>query len=169
MYYLSDTESAIEELQTYLKKIQKTYSINPSGVYDEKTKSAVKDFQSSNGINSTGITDFITFSSIYSQYSNIVEQENIINEYEYFDFPINIGETTAHMPHIVSLLEDLADYYRIDYAYLIPSAYTREASLIVGRLKEIYQLDLSDLSITAQMYSRMVNDALSIKKIKEGI
>ena len=163
MHDINDKKRVISSVQNYLNKIKKSFSVIPNGNYDNRTESAVRQFQADNDIPVTGVIDLITFNEIYKSYLEITENELLHSKHSHMDLPIQIGDANQSIPHIVSILEKLADYYRIDYNKTSSFAYTNESAQISIRLKEIYHIENTDSSLDLRLYDRMVNDLKSIE------
>ena len=76
MYNIYDTPRAVENVQRYLyflsKKGYGITAVYPDGIYGDETVISVKDFQKKQGIEESGIVDYITFTSLVNEYNNVL-------------------------------------------------------------------------------------------------
>lgn len=71
MKRLDDKASYIKEIQRFLMKVQKDSGIVfETGVYDEKTKTAVRIFKKENGMTEDTTVDRETYELLYSKYKD---------------------------------------------------------------------------------------------------
>ena len=71
MKRLDDKASYIKEIQRFLMKVQKDSGIVfETGVYDEKTKDAVRIFKKENGMTEDTTVDRETYELLYSKYKD---------------------------------------------------------------------------------------------------
>ena len=79
MYQQNNQSEAIKEIQTYLfflsdKKYDSINRIPIDGVFDKETEQAVIAFQKETSIDPTGIVDYETFTTLYSEYVTAYEE-----------------------------------------------------------------------------------------------
>ena len=163
MYRINDKESAIREVQKYLKVVSEpNVFISPSGVFDERTKLAVIDFQEKRGIFGSGVVDLITFDHLFTEYTLLKRKDEIGKDtVGFIQFPILPGAMTNGVYHINQMLTRLLDYYGVTHR-LRPSAFfSEETRLAVRSLREIYMLEDIDI-VDEILYSRIIDDINSI-------
>ena len=81
MYQQSDKTAAIKEIQEYLfflsdKKYERIKRIPIDGVFDKETEDAVIAFQLATSLEPTGIVDYETFTTLYTEYVRVYEEYN---------------------------------------------------------------------------------------------
>lgn len=87
----------IYELQKFLQKIGEKDNripfISTDGIHGAETADAVRSFQSTRGIEATGVADYVTWEAIAREYENIMKAEGPPLPFEVF--PVEILEIKA--------------------------------------------------------------------------
>lgn len=80
--------SPIAEVQYYLREVSKHVpgipATNPDGIYDNKTREAVKEFQKTYGLPVTGIVDLITWNKLIGEYDKYERKSRPPNKLDCF-------------------------------------------------------------------------------------
>ena len=167
MYNISDKSSAIRELQRYLGKIEKAFTIVPSGVYDAKTRFAIERFQLNNGLRVTGDTDKETFDGIYREYINIMQVEEARDRWRgIIRFPISVGNVGSDVRRVNEAVIALASYYGIHHENTTSPVYTEQTAEAVRALAKIYGINSDGRVLDELTFDRMFKDLGSIEEIK---
>ena len=137
MYHIDDNISA-------LKEVQRLLNINPTGVFDENTKKAVKKIQLNYSLNQADIIDYKTFNAILSEY-NKRKMQDIESDYLYNPtFPYARGD----MDDNVRLINDAIRLVLNDYVYegTAPNGnYLNDNTITASNfLREIFKMDKSE-------------------------
>ena len=166
MYFTDDKTSAILELQGYLQEIS-SIAVYPSGSYDEQTRAAVKNFQASHGIEPHGITDYETFTAVYEQYlAKVTEDEG---EYLWdggIPLPITEGSYGEGVAHLNWIISELADNYGIWHSVKRTARFSRGSADAVQKLRRI--LGLRDgRNVDGELYRRMWSEHRTNNSLRE--
>ena len=115
---MTDRESAISELQQYLRNISRNEAdeptIIPDGIFSGETKKAVEDFQRREGIEVTGVVNFETWEALrranaVAVYENAlpIQVAPISNS----DLPLRKGDSGRLVEALKLMLDSIADRY----------------------------------------------------------
>ncbi len=161
MYRIDDTKAYIRQIQRYLMQINSaTNRIAETGIYDDRTKRSVEEFQQKNSLAVTGVVDLDTFSLMRSLYFTEKEKDRVAS-ITLIKFPLSPGDYSEEMLTINALLAELLGYYGIA-TNLRPSRYYSSAtSDAVITLRKIYLLPSID-NIDEVLYGRLFRDKTSI-------
>ena len=159
MYRVNDRTSAIKNVQGYLSALfVGEMNIAPNGVYDDKTRLAVLEFQRRNGLVPNGIVDLLTFELLYSSYREKQIKDKVGKTP---DLPIYPGDYRDEMREINKMLSVLLDYYRIDHSVIENGYYSKETSDAVNKIRKIYLMQGVDI-VDDMLYLRMILEYRSI-------
>ena len=166
MYNVSVKEEAIKELQKYLYELEGlTNPPNPTGIYDDRTRESVVEFQSKNGLPVSGASDMETFDLIYQEYRRTLEKRNAERLVgASVDFPIAFGDSGGRIYEINEMLARLAEYYGEGHGIRRGGFFGAESARISSVLAEVYGLAESG-EINEEIYLRMYKDVESIEMI----
>ena len=160
MYDIKDKSEAIRIIQRYLREVNGgKIPVFPSGIYDENTKLAVKDFQIKFGITESGIVDYITFTKLFQAYKKISEEKEVKDS---LIFPMKDGDSGDGVAEINRLLIMLLDFYRINHNVRVSRYFTKSTLDGVKSLKKIYQ-HFGDC-VDEEFYLRIKRDEKIISK-----
>ena len=163
MYKISDKPAAIREVQKYLRLIgYDSYPVIVSGVYDDKTELAVKDFQTSNGIEVTGEVDEITFARLYGKYRAASRLKELREKTDpLITFPLTAGTVSDEMLHINRMISKLLKKYGIAKHFRVSRTFGKDTEAGVVELRGIYGIDGSGI-IDEELYIRIFDDHDSV-------
>ncbi|MDR0986784.1 MAG: peptidoglycan-binding protein [Ruminococcus sp.] len=117
---ISETQqkNVIQELQTYLRYIsfqnKEIPRVEPTGVYNARTRDAVTMFQSLYDLPVTGTVDEETWNAIYSVYKEIEAYLSAVTAISPFpdrDFQICEGDSGATVFILQALINAIAEHY----------------------------------------------------------
>ena len=168
MYRVYDNEEAIRRVQTYLSTVVSTIgTIAPNGIYDDKTRRAVIEFQKNNRLDPTGIVDYTTFTELYEQYRTIEKSKSIsLHMASFIQFPILRGQWSQEMIHINRIMGELLEYYGHTHSLRENMHYSDQTAAAVNLLQGIYLLEENDY-IDQVLYYRLVTDYDSISRMNK--
>lgn len=166
MYRIYDKPEAIKRVQIYLAEIKENDPfIAPSGIYDEITKNAVRNFQEENGIPTTGIVNNETFEKLFFEYSMITKRKRINSLLNSFvSFPIEPEQYAEELFGLHRIMARVLDYYGKHHNLRESNFYSPQTSEAVKMLREIYLLDSID-QIDEFLYSALIRDHDSMEKV----
>ena len=143
MYRITDTPSAIKEVQKYLSSYsQSAKFIPPSGVYDDITRMAVIELQNQFDIEPTGIVDYLTFITLYDNYISTLRAKDISEALDSLTaFPLVRGARNQTIRQINAIMGRLLDYYGVIHSLINTSVFTAETERAVIALRKIYVMD----------------------------
>ena len=162
-----DKKSITEQIQRYLSYIDTGIAPPaPTGVYDEKTKNAVMNFQRKNNIEATGSVDELTMLLLYNRYlEEKINEKARKSAFPFINFPITAGARSDGLIQIHRMIAFLLDYYGHTHRIRESNFYNEETEKAVDILRKIYFLDEINI-IDEKLYFRILNDYSSINKLK---
>jgi peptidoglycan hydrolase-like protein with peptidoglycan-binding domain len=111
-------KNVIQELQTYLRFIsfqnKEIPRIEPTGIYNDRTRDAVTAFQSLYNLPVTGAVDEATWNEIYAVYKEIEAYLSAVTAISPFpdrDFQICEGDSGATVFILQALINAVAEFY----------------------------------------------------------
>ncbi len=153
MYSIYDKRSAI-------KVVQRLLSLNESGVYDEKTMGAVKNFQSINELEQTGVVDYITFTRLRAAKVAAEQESKARARISGPTFPYKAGDRSADMGVINSDLREALLMYTHEDILPRGDYYTSYTASAAKRLREVYMLE-EGYHIDEELYYKVICDILT--------
>lgn len=132
----------ITELQRYLHFIDmkkgKLPAVIPDGIYGERTKSAISDFQREHGLSATGETDTLTWDMVVKEYFNAVgEMPEPLSVFPSADYICKAGCSGMIVSVIQLILLDLSKSYDNLKKIDVNGEFTPETVLAVKMFQEI--------------------------------
>jgi peptidoglycan hydrolase-like protein with peptidoglycan-binding domain len=159
MYTIDNKGEAIKTVQRYL-------GLSENGIYDDKTRTAVKEFQSLNDLVTTGEVDFVSFSKLRTHYFDRERAKSARRLLPGARFPLQPGDGGSQVDALNSELAAALKKYSFygifprGYYY---NAYTSEA---VIRLREIFGLEIKDI-VDEELYMRVLRERLTRHSYRE--
>lgn len=167
MYRVYDKKALTEQIQRFLMGIERNAdSVAPTGIFDERTKKSVSNFQRKNQLEITGIVDEATLELLYNQYLSEKLNKSIREKVSAFIlFPILPGSRSDGLIQIHRAMATLLDYYGLTHRIRESNFYNEETKNGIYLLRKIYLLEEAEL-IDEELYFRIMNDLNSINKPK---
>lgn len=163
MYKVYNKSDAVKQVQNYLAQVGNLdFFVAPTGIFDSNTRSAVKEFQSREGLNDTGVVDKTTFDLLYqkSAFEQIKYDVSKATK-SFISFPIYYGDRADGMDRINHMIETVLRHHGKDHRVTKTAYFTKETLAGVNMLKEIFMLE-GEESIDEIFYYRLVNEYTSI-------
>lgn len=171
MYFLSDTPSAIREVQKFLYVISDSVNtavprVAIDGIYGEETESAVRVFQEIYGHGVSGKVDRETFDSLYSLYSEAlidirVSDFLLTNE----GFPIVLGMQNNDVIAVHLLISELGKTYKdIGYVNVKSTYFSTDSKNAVMELQKIFNVPVTG-EVDKLFFLRMRQELDAIKRL----
>lgn len=143
----SNDRRKVEQLQSYLRVIAKEDEriplLSTDGIYGERTKAAVNEFQRINSFPITGEVNEETWNEIYRQFNEIFEKNRPARKVDLFRYPdatLLLGQSgiTIYFVQTMILLisEIFANIEKIDINGTVDEATVKE----IDKLKVIFDL-----------------------------
>lgn len=163
MYRTDDRTEAIREIQRALIIIYGDSNVFPTGIYDEATLNSVKKFQSENGIEDTGIVDFITFIKISAeaQKKGVIESAER-NTGKRVSFPVSVGDSYPEIASINEALKTILDYYGIEHNVRGGYYFGKASADAAKQARRVYGISDGD-TVDEELYERLSADLYTIK------
>lgn len=139
-------KDAIKNLQTYLRYQRaldgSALSLPVDGIFDDRTRLALSDFQLKNGLSPTGIADRETWDLLYSQYLDALDSLGLPGPVIPFpsypnDYRIRLGERSFLVAVLQFTLNEIEVVYNILDAIDIDGEYgeeTRDAVILLQKI-----------------------------------
>ena len=168
MYRVYDTDAIIRFIQKYLIVINgDSDPLAPNGIYDDRTKAAVREFQKNNGLEITGVVNEPTISALFDEQSREqIKKRTRKQTHPFIQFPISPGEKSDGMIQIHQAMAKALNYYGHTHQLRQTSYFNEQTMIAVDLLRKIYLLE-NDAKIDETFYFRLMNDFESINKIQD--
>ncbi len=159
MYTQNDTTSAIRNVQEYLYEIHlhEKLPFQPpiDGIYGQETQAAVALFQKSEGLEQTGIVDFITFerlrdTAIGYKLSNNKKKHLYAAE----GFPLKRGSSGNDIDVLHSLLRELSEYDTETPPIPRTAYFSSETENAVCYYQKLFMKDATGI-VDTELYERL--------------
>lgn len=163
MYKIYNKSDAVKQVQKYLAKAGNSeFFIAPTGIFDSNTRSAVKEFQSQEGLKDTSVVDKTTFDLLYQKSALEQIKYDVSKATKTFiGFPIYYGDRADGMERINHMIETVLRHHGKDHRVTKTAYFTKETLSGVNILREIFMLE-GEGSIDEIFYYRLVNEYTSI-------
>ena len=161
----------IFELQTMLRTIAQAERwmpiLNPDGLFDGETTKAVRRFQESRGLPSTGKVDFETWTSIVNAYQYVLyitSSGGGIYPFPRRGYVTSMGEKSDLIAIIQIMLSSLAVAYDLWVPIPLTGVYDEATAALVKQFQKANLLNVSGLvdmetwDALAQSYNEFVNN-----------
>lgn len=171
MYFLSDTASAIREVQRFLYVV--SYNVNDEiprvaidGIYGPETELAVRSFQRIYGLEVTGVVDLATFNTLYVAYLEVVEDQSYSDTILTDEgFPITLGTQNNDVVLLHLLINELGKTYAdIGFVNVKSSYFSEESQNAVKELQKIFNLPVTG-EVDKRLYYRMKKENEALKRL----
>ena len=162
MYPISDKENAIRTVQRYLLELHYGTEGLPlvtiDGIFDESTKSAVKQYQALRALPPTGEVDFETFRTLYRDYQHALQGRMGLQKIPPDSrLPLSAGAHGEGVAEVQRLLNALASRYRLGVRTDVTGVYSYATAAVANAIRRIYALP-EDGSVSGEMFSKMLRD-----------
>lgn len=171
MYRIGDKTAAITVVQEKLQSIGNAENIIslqkvvPNGIYDEKTRNAVYEFQKASSLSSTGTVNEATFAELVKRY-RIAKITNDLPER--ISYPLKEGHEGDYMTDINSMLKEVyEDYYGISEVR-INTYFSKSTSEAVREIQKAFFHDING-EIDGYFHKRLSDEVDSIRNNRKGI
>ena len=168
MYKQSDRISAIKEIQKFLyllsdSKYKSIPRVPIDGVFDDETKAAVIAYQKEKQITPSGAVDHETFVSLYSDYSEIINDSNT-NGFIFGDgkFPLKEGDRNEDVRALNIIINELSKTYRQITEIDVSSYFSANTGDAIEEITEIFLYPRSR-ALDKNLYRR-INEELNARQ-----
>ena len=170
MYDLNDKEKAITKIQQYLSLYSEANPDFPhlsiDGIYSDETEEAVRCFQLVMNLPKTGIVDYITWNTLYSEYKKIKALENDSkNVFDLSVFPLNLGDHGSDVKLLNTYITELAEYYP-DLTKAYSDFYSYNTAISVRLLKDYFREPINS-SVDPSFIARLNTELISRQKFNK--
>ena len=150
-----DKKETVKLVQRYLSEILERRDIADSGIYDERTRDAVIQYQRGTGLEVSGIVDRITYEKMYADWLKKTKTAKF-NRYA-------VGDYSPNVKIIKSLLRRLWRYYPDTEGFDDNSMFGEDLEEEIRRMRLIMGLAVSG-EFDSEMYDRIIKEL----KIREN-
>ncbi len=159
MRKIEDKSAFIEEIQLFLIGVTKDGEalISKNGIYDEKTKLAVKNFKRENGMPEDSVVDYETFELLYLKYLEAGKLE--ARTMQRGDRGNDVLELNMLLRGVGSAYSEFIDYEHTDY-------FSSDTERSIYYLKEIFGFELNDSTADGVFTERLRAEYQLIQKDK---
>ena len=172
MYQQSDKTPAIKEIQEYLfflsdKKYESIKRIPIDGVFDKETEDAVIAFQLATSLEPTGIVDYETFTTLYTEYVRVYEEYNE-KGYIFGDgsFPLQENDQNEDVRALHVMINELRKNYTKIGEVGTGSYFSSRTGDAIEAISKIFLLPKTR-KLNKGLYKRMKEEIESIKQFEE--
>ena len=160
MYKAYDKAQAIKNVQIYLDKArQSTFAVVPSGIYDDKTRLAVLDFQKRFNLLESGIVDSATLKKLYNEYLLKLQKTDLENRG--FSLPFYSGDFSGEIQWLNRGFIKLMNHYGESHSIKPNGYFSSETEAAAKTLSRIYQIDYPGY-INEILFTRLIRDLESL-------
>ena len=166
MYKTYDKTSLIRELQTYLQEIGVVENyVAPSGIYDEVTETAFKEYKKTRGLEESNSIDRQSFELLFYEYKSKIESRNIDDNLGQNNiFPFKVGDYGEYVADFIVLLRKILESFGRSHFLRdsrLYSSYTEEA---VKEARMIF--GMREGAADQALYSRLLKEIKAIEALK---
>ena len=167
MYNIYDKPAAIKEVQLYLRGVgYDSLPVIVSGVFDDNTTKAVKDFQVKNNLQETGTVNYETFVILYDEFKLTTDKREIREKQDSFiTFPVSRGMSGEEIEYTNNLIIDILDYSGHHHSVRKSSYFSEATEEGVIILQELFNITPTG-EIDEITYERMLIERDSIFNFK---
>ena len=149
MYSIFDKEAAVNQVLKYLGLVE-------NGVYDERARVAVSEFQESVGLSPSGVVDYSTFTLLLNAYNKrLVKEEAKVGGLNNFSY--SFGDSGSDVAIINAYLSDVLAHYSSDLISPRSAYFTRDTEAAVNFLRGVLGLSPSK-NVDEEFFVRLMRD-----------
>ena len=169
MYDISNKRDAIRQLQEFLLEIAYTDNRIPKvaldGIYSERTAEAVLRFQNREGLQPSGVVDYLTWNAIAAEGMLLRRRRRERSDYSMpTSLPLSIGSVGHHVLVLQSAIGELGDVYT-DLPSVVPSgSYRNGTAYAVGMLQQKYGLPQTGIT-DQETWTRIMLDRATRERL----
>ena len=161
-YRIDNDVEPIREVQRYLLEVAHTDERVPKvtidGHYGDTTRSAVRAFQQTEGMEETGVVDFATWGSLFRRHAEIRGAREETSSFPYTDdFDLHLGDTGVAVIVLQALLTEFAVIYPNVVRPAVTGQYGLATADAVRAMQRNYGL-WADGIVTVELWNRMLRD-----------
>ena len=172
MYLQSDKKAAITEIQKYLfflsdKKYNTIPRIPIDGIFDEETKNAVIEFQKIMLLETTGVVDFETFTLLYQEYEQTLNDYNTENYiFGHANFPLKENDQNEDVRALHVMINRLRKTYPQVTDIGTGSYFSHNTKNALTELRSIFSLKGEPI-LDKPLYRRIKNEIDARERFEE--
>ena len=169
MYRMNNKAAAVREIQRFLlvvaQRNMEMPHITVDGVYSEETAEAVRIFQRSREIDTTGKVDFETFQLLFSEAKEITENEERKGRVvSHESFPLKLGSSGVAVASLNNLLRELSVYYPKSDKKPFGSFYSRDTyDWVILMQRQLLEEESGEVSL--RFFDMLTEELISRKTI----
>ena len=172
MYHQSDKKSAVREIQKYLyvisdRKYPEIPRIPIDGIFDNETTAAVIKFQQIKSFSPTGTVDYETFTALYEDYQNVVD-DFYTNNYIFGDsnLPLKENDQNEDVRALHIMIGELRKTYPQIKDVGIGAYFSNRTGDAIEALRRIFMFPKSR-QLDKDLYRRIVTEINARKHFEE--
>ncbi len=166
-YHIENETEIIQEIQQYLLSVtpnEANNGLTRHGAYDQTTEDAVRAFQVKEGLEETGVVDYITWNLLYERHIAVQDSHPFYLNEEVFD--IQLGDTGSHIIVLQTLLGELSEVYPTVLRPAITGQFGLTTADAVRAVQRSYGQYTSGI-VSPQLWNFMLRDWTSKKQIEQ--
>ena len=157
---------AVRNLQRYLRRLSyednNILPIPTDGIFAERTKEALMEFQRMEGLPVTGIADRLTWDTLFDRYSRLIRAEDRLRSPDLFprvpdNYQTTMGETGVFISFLQLLLNELTVIYDALPLLILSGIYDEPTAGSVRRFQELSGLPVTGL-VNREVWNRIVEE-----------
>lgn len=161
-YRIDNDAEPVREIQRYLLEVahvdDRIPKVTIDGHYGDTTRNAVKAFQNTEGMEETGIVDFLTWGSLYQRHTDIRGSREEVSDFPHSDdFDLHLGDTGVAVVVLQALLTEFAAIYPNVVRPAITGQYGLATADAVRVMQRNYGL-WADGIVSVTLWNRMLRD-----------
>lgn len=138
----------VKQLQTYLRLIAKQDERLPllasDGIYGDRTRQAVNEFQKINSLPLTGEVDEATWNEIFRQYSEIFQKNRPARKVDLFHYPdatLALGQSGITIYFVQTMILSISQVFTNINQITVNGTVDKETDKEIKTLKTIFDLE----------------------------
>lgn len=161
-YRIDNETDPVREIQRYLLEVahndERVPKVTIDGHYGDTTRSAVRAFQSTEGMEETGVVDRATWDSLYQRHTDIWDTRQEVSSFPHTDdFDLHLGDTGVAVIVLQALLTEFAGIYPNVVRPAVTGQYGLATADAVRSVQRNYGLR-ADGIVTVELWNRMLRD-----------
>lgn len=154
----------IEDRTAYIRLIQKFLGIKENGIFDKKTKEAVKDAQRYGGLIGSGVVDRQTFELLLAKYKDRRIEEA---DYPLYSFPYKNGDRGEDITVLNNLLRKVLRSYTRDHVLPKGDYYNVYTDMAVDFLQRTFGMERRSY-VDKKLFARILDELRAIELEKQN-
>lgn len=157
MKMINDKEAYVREIQRFIIGIDRDTAVVENGIYDEKSKLAVRNFKEQNGLVQDSTVDYETYTLLYEKY-----KESKINQSR----TLRRGDSGEDVTMLNTMLSSVGGEYSDVVKPPVSDYYSERTEMAVLRMREIFDMERATYADLV-FYERLRLEYETVNEVKK--